>query len=102
MFSAVQDPNLLSIQDQAKHLGEAFRSLNDAYCALSQTYGLWNQEINEYLHEELYSGVNAQTFMGDAVELLHEINNGLYQLAVDHRNLVSDLERVGRGDSFSV
>ena len=98
----MQDPKLLSIKDQAQCLCDAHRALNDAYTNLAQTYGLWNQEINEYLHEEEYSGVPAKTFMSDAVEILHEINNGLYQLALDHRDLVSDLERVGRGDSFSV
>ena len=98
----MQDPNLLSISAQTKHLGDAFRSLNDAYCGLSQTYGLWNPEVDEYLHEELYLDDKAKAFMARCVDALHAMNEELFRLVKDHQTLVSDLERVGRGDSFSV
>ena len=102
MFSLVQDKKPLSICDQAKHLADAHRHLQEAYCVLAQMEPDWNPEVDEYLHEEVYAGRTGKQFLSDIADALHEMQTPLFELAVDHRDLCNDLLRVGRGESFSV
>ena len=102
MFSLVQEEKPSTICQQAQSLCRAYSHLQSAYCELAQTEGLWNPEVDEYLHEELYLDRTARQFMEEIVEALEPMQKPLQQLALDHNSLCSDLLRVGRGESFSV
>lgn len=69
---------------------------------LAQVQEIWATEVNAYLREEAYLESEAQPFLSGTVEILSAINDPLRQLSADHKSLCRDLQRVDRGESFSV
>lgn len=102
MFSEMQELNPLTICEQARAVGAGYRSLHEAYVNLAQVRSTWNEEVNEYLHEERYVNAPASDFLDAIIEFLEATSLDMQRLARDHESLCNDLVRVGRGESFSV
>lgn len=102
MFSGMQELNPLTICQQAREVGDAYKALSTAYVSLAQIRSTWNAEVNEYLHEERYCNATATDFLDAIIEFLEVTTPEMQRLARDHENLCNDLVRVGRGESFSV
>jgi len=98
----MQQPDPLTLCDQAKALSEAYHALQVAYIGLAQTYDCWNSEASAYLREERYMNCEAKEVVGGIVDLLEPLQKPMQELAIDHHTLCNDLLRVGRGESFSV
>ena len=91
-----------SIQFTAGSLGRAYQAIQTAYLELAQLEGHWPPELNEYLYDEKYGGLDAWELMQLFILTLEKHQQPMQQLAQDVQNLSVDLNRVGRGDGFRV
>ena len=102
MFSLMQENKTEVLCEQAKEVTFLFHSLKDVLCRLQELDKNWNPEIDEYLREERYLGRDAREFIKDMQGAVRDLKIVTGALMSDHINLCLDLERVGRGESFSV
>ena len=92
----------LTVHQMAVSIGKTHHALQEAYCEIAQSLNDWPKELDEYLYDETYCGTTAKKFVEALVEFLEITNKDFFQLAIDSRDLSSDLLRVGRGDGFRV
>ena len=88
--------------NQAEVLFEAYRSLLVAYLSLKQVQERWEDQVSDYMREERFREKDAPTFLAESITELKAVIDPLQELAVAHDELCTYLQRVGRGESFSV
>lgn len=102
MFSLVQENKTKALCEQATEVTLVFHGLKDLVQRLVELDKNWNPEIDEYLREERYLGREAREFLQDMQGAARDLKIVTSKLMSDHIDLCLDLERVGRGESFSV
>ena len=92
----------LDIHQTTTRLALTYQSVATAQRSLSGVRENWPSELNEYLHDEKYGGMNVDDFTDRVLTSLEEISGPLSQLSKDLYSLSNDLISVGRGDGFRV
>ena len=88
--------------EQSKKVTFIHAGLKDLVQRLHELDKDWDPEFDEYLREEHYMGRTAREFIQDMRSAVNDLRVITAKLQYDHINLCLDLERVGRGESFSV
>jgi len=98
----VQDLSAKSICEQSEYLHGLSSDLVQAQLKLLVVLNNWKPELNEFFREEGYMETSAHDFLTAMLEFLEAVNGPTSQLVRHHAALCDDLERVERGQSFSV
>ena len=98
----MQELNSKSICSQSEYLKGLSTDFVQAQLKLLVILETWKPELDEYFREEGYMETTAHDFLTAMLEFLEAVNGPTSQLVRHHMALCNDLERVERGQSFSV
>ena len=88
--------------EQASKVTFLFHGFKDLQHRLNELDADWVPEVDEYLREETYAGRNAHELIREMRGAVSELKTLTAHLMSNHIDLCLDLERVDRGESFSV